>query len=217
MIAQSGWNTEKAVQVQVTDGALGNCMYPNTVISSWSDWINFNPGLDIIFEGGPVDFGTVEAGTAAVSNTVYVRNAAENGSGVVMDMYLASDDYFTDPNNPNAICPTGNGIKFDQFRYYATKGSVNSGPNNNMFNNLATHTSPFEECVDIQDGDWDEYVQLPSHSGDIKDMCHIINWIYEGSLLTQGSEMSVTFKLMVPAPCQGNFTQGQFHLVGRVV
>ncbi len=210
LIVQNGWNTELAVSVQATDGDLDVCAAAATTVESiWTDWINFNPTLALDLTGGPIDFGSVEPGSETVSNTVYLLNDAEDGSGVVMDMYIASDDYFTDPVTPGAICPTGNGIRYDQFRYYATKGSINSGANNNAFPALG-------ETVGCS-ADPDEFTDLPSHSGDIQDMCHIVNHIASGSLLSQGSEMSVTFKLSVPNPCEGHFTDGEFHFVGRVV
>ncbi|MFH1053825.1 MAG: hypothetical protein V1740_05410 [Candidatus Woesearchaeota archaeon] len=222
MIVQSGWTDELAVSVVARDGEDECEATPNTVSSKWSDWLNFNPTLEITFDGGPVDFGSIEEGTSAVSNTVYVRNSAEAGSGVVMDMYIASDDYFTDPGNPSAICGLGNGIHYTNFSYYATKGSLDSGANDNTCAGLGDNDDPDvygfpgaipEDC----EANLDEYTPLPSHSGNIDDMCRIINFKRDGSLLTQGSEMSVTFKLRVPVPCEGVFDDGQFHFVGRVV
>lgn len=214
LIAQSSWTEQKAVQIKVVDGELDACKdNPNIVISIWSDYINFNPQLALNLVGGPVDFGSVVPESMAISNTVYLANDAESGSGAVMDMYIASDDYFTDPNNPNAICDDGNGIKYDRFSYYATKGSINSGSNNNTFAGLSTQ----ESCSAAAD----EFTTLPSYSGNIKDMCRIINSESESSLLTEGSEMSLTFKLNLTSlgreQCQGNFDEGQFHFVGRVV
>jgi len=71
-----------------------------------------------------------------------------------MDMYIASDDYFTS-SDPNAICPTGNGIRYDRFSYWATKGSLNSGINNGAYDGLS------ETSCEAED---DEFTILPSHS-----------------------------------------------------
>ena len=219
LIVQSGWNptdmtkSELEVSVQATDGDLDVCEPSDPVVTSaWSDLINFNPTLQLSVEEA-IDFGTVEPGSEAVSNTISIQNAADVDSGVVMDMYIASDDYFTDPTGTESICPTGNGIKYDQFKYYATKGSVNSGANDNSYPALATNIPGPGHCEALSD----EYTPLPSHSGHIQDMCHIINHIEDGSLLSQGSEMSLTFKLSVPDPCEGTFTDGSFRFMGRVV
>ena len=83
------------------------------------------------------------------------------------------DDYFTDPANPVALCGAGNGIPYTAFSYYATKGSLNSGMNGAGYSwfGLGEGSGDSSLC----DADQDEFTQLPSHSGDIQDMCRIIN------------------------------------------
>jgi hypothetical protein len=223
LIGQAGWTDEVAISVQTTDGGDSACSAtPNTVESLWSDLVNFNPTLGLTLTGGPIDFGAVEEGTTAVSSTVYVENTAEDGSGVMMDMYIAGDDYFTDPTpGSGALCPTGNGIHHSNFHYYATKGSLNSGDNDGVFDGLGVTDGtddPWDAAVlELCDADVDEFTRVPSHSGDIGDMCRMINAGRGDSFLAQGADMSVTLKLDVPATCQGDFTSGDFHFVGRVI
>jgi len=199
------------VAVKVTDGADTSC--DPQVVKRGVDQLFFNPSLAVTLTGGPINFGAVEPGTVATADPVRLKNNAEAESGVVMDMYIASSDYFKDVSStaPDALCPTGNGIKYDQFSYYATKGSLNSGANNNNFPALGASGSG------ICKANCDEFTTLPSHSGEIGDMCRIINNNEGDSLLAQGSEMCITFRLNVPDPCYGKFTDGKFHFVGRVV
>lgn len=204
-IIQNGWTGQTRTRFEVDA-----CNGANTVISQEADVVFMNPSLGVAVTGA-VDFGQVVPGTTSLSNSVYIRNAAQGGSGVMMDMYVSSADYFTDPSNEDAICGQGNGIKYDNFYYYATKGSMNSGANNNLYPGLG------ESALGLCQAGQDEFTQMPSHSGEISDMCRIINHDEYGSLLAQGSEMSMTFKLEVPEPCQGSFTDGEFYLVGRVV
>ena len=229
VIVQSQWTDETFIGFKATDGDEPNTLcQPATVTSQETDLINFNPELALTLTGGAINFGTVEPGSTTFSNTVYLGNDAEDGSGVLMDMYIASDDYFTDPSNPLALCGAGNGIPYTAFSYYATKGSINSGTNGDS-----------DSWYGLGDGNWneacsaneDEFTELPSYSGDIQDMCRIINnadantGSYQGDvaasatagLLSQGAEMSLTFKLDVPTPCIGSFTDGSFRFVGRVV
>ncbi len=185
----------------------------NSAKTSWTDKLMFNPELSVTLSG-TINFGSVEPGEKVTSNTVFLNNVGSNG--VVMDMYIASDDYFTDPNGVSddgdaAICGDGNGIKYDQFAYYATKGSLDSGDNDNDEPGLGETTGTLCEAND------DEYTSLTSHSGHIEDMCRVINHRDEGSFLVQGQSMSLTFQLDVPTPCEGEFTDGKFHFVGRVV
>jgi len=218
LIVQSSWNDTEPVSVQAYDGGIDACEAdPNYVVSLWTDLLDFNPSLALALTGGPVDFGSTSPGSTAISTTVYLENDAEDGSGVVMDMYIAADDYFADPTNPSAFCGTGNGIPYYQFKYYATKGSINSGSNDNFFPALGATVNDPNIPINICTADVDEFTYLTSHSGEIDDMCRILNWERDWSLLNQGGEMSITFKLEVPDPCYGNFTDGQFRFVGRVV
>lgn len=206
LIVQSAWNGELPISVQATSSSK-ECA-PETVLLGEADWMTFNPTLTLDLVGGPISFGAVTPGSVATSNTVRLANVGEDG--VVMDMYVASDDYFTDPSNPNALCPTGNGIKYSQFSYYATKGSLNSGLNGKT---PSVDYGLGDVCVSNSD----EFTTLPSHSGEIADMCRIINTQEGSSFLAQGSEMALTFKLNVPSVCHGSFTDGQFHFAGRVL
>lgn len=210
VIVQAGWDSLMEIDFVARDGGELIC-YPdyNIVETSQSDFIYMNPDFELDIDNGPIAFGSVEAGSTALSNTITVENDADGG--VVMDMYIASTDYFTDPSNPDAICGDGNGIKYDQFGYYATKGSINSGKNDNAYAGLGETASGL--CL----ANVDEFTPLPSHSGEIFDMCRVINWDEYGSILNAGSAMSVTFQLDVPSNCQGSFTDGQIYFVGRVV
>jgi len=208
LVAQDWTETyDVGFRVRTTDRCAG---IPNVINSTQSDWLNFNPTLSIGIDG-TITFGKTAPGSTSLSNTVYVENRAEANSGVVMDMYIAASDYFTDPYDTNAVCGDGNGIKYDRFGYYATKGSLNSGSNNNLYPGLG------ENIAGLCEAGADEFTTLPSYSGAISDMCHIINHDLKGSLLTQGARMSLTFKLDVPDNCKGTFTDGQFWIVGRVV
>ena len=212
---QSGWNGDAELSVKATDeeGNIG--------LLSSSDLLTFNPDLSVTLTGS-VSFGTVEEGDSVTSNTVFLNNVGSDG--VVMDMYIGSDDYFTDSSTGTALCvnenggAATNGIHYTQFSYYATKGSLDSGANNADHEGLGAGdgTSDFNPG-EICNANDDEYTPLTSYSGDIEDDCRIINHLEQGSFLTQGQSMSLTFQLDVPAVCEGSFTDGKFHFTGRVV
>ena len=193
---------EIQIKVEVEDVDNSEC-YTEDI----KEYIEFNPSFSVAVEGS-INFGTVEPGSVATStDPVKIRNTGDT----VLDMYVASDDYFIDAGNEDAICgDEGNGIKYDQFSYYATKGSINSGSNDNSWPGLGEYTG-------ICAAKADEYTPMPSHSGHIEDMCRVINHAEDGSFLIGGDFMSVLVRLDVPEPCEGNFNQGQFHFVGRVV
>ena len=209
LVVPSTWTTDSVITVEAKDSV-------NPAVQSlWSDFIKMNPSLAIDLVGA-ISFGTVEAGAIVPSNTVNLVNVGTKG--VVMDMYIASEDYFTDPSNPTAICGDANGIPFTAFSYRATKGAIDSGDNNNNYpgwgeDGIFDGNNKSSDCI----AEDDEFTPLPSHSGEITDMCRIINHLEHGSLLTQGQSMSLTFQLVVPTPCEGAFTKGRFHFAGRVV
>ncbi|MEA3329310.1 MAG: hypothetical protein U9Q06_01045 [Nanoarchaeota archaeon] len=179
----------------------------NDATTVWSEFLKFNPDLMVSLTGD-IDFGDVEAGTTVTSNTISLNN--EGDEGVVMDMYIASDDYFTDPSGLGSCGSFGMGIPYWAFSYYASKGSVDSGSNLNQYPGLGESSS-------ICEADVDEYTPLPSHSGEIWDMCRIINHQIDGSALVQGQSMNIRFQLDIPLECVGSFNEGEFHFVGRVV
>jgi hypothetical protein len=214
LVVQSGWFGDAEISVKVVDEE-GNVGW----LSS-SDLLTFNPDLSITLSGS-VSFGTVEEGDSVTSNTVFLNNVGSDG--VVMDMYIGSDDYFTDPSTGTAICAndngvTTNGIHYGQFSYYATKGATDSGDNNARYEGLGEGDGTSDNVPgEICNANTDEYTPLTSYSGDIEDDCRIINHLEQGSFLTQGQSMSLTFQLDVPDLCEGTFTQGKFHFTGRVV
>ena len=178
-------------------------------VTDTKELITFNPEIDVNLDGS-ISFGSVKAGSTATSNTIKIQNVDMNDDGVVMDMYIASDDYFT-ADDELAICGDGNGIKYDQFSYYATKGSIDSGDNDNEYPGLGDDTG---YCAARAD----EYTPMPSHSGEIGDMCRVINHLPKGGFLNQGDFMSLTLRLDVPSNCEPySYNNGQFHVVGRVV
>ncbi len=224
LIVDSTWTSPNSVAIKVDDDE--ECDSGNTTLITTGniDWLNFNPGLGVSLDETTISFGKVIPGEVATSNAIKLKNSAEADSGVIMDMYIASDDYFTDTNNATSICGAGNGIRYDKFSYYATKGSRNSGDNNNRYPGLGESEGELCEAND------DEFTTLTSYSGrdenegHIEDMCRILNDWREASLLTQGASMSITFRLDLtdddvdePEECHGKFTNGKFHFVGRAV
>jgi hypothetical protein len=199
LIVQDSWTGSNTITIQTTDEAGP----PITTV--WSDVLTMNPPLSLTLTGS-IDFGSAQAGETVTSSSVQLNNIGSDG--VIMDTYIASDDYFTDPVNPTAICGAGNGIPYDAFSYYATKGAIDSGDNDGTEIGLAGGV-----CTP----DADEYTTMPSHSGDILDMCRILDLATDASFLSQGQSMTLTFQLDVPSPCEGSFTNGEFHFVGRVV
>jgi hypothetical protein len=207
LIIPSSVNGSKLITIETTDGD-SECGTNGTVTED-KEYLTLNPALQVTLLGA-ISFGSVEPGATATSNPIQIQNIGTDG--VVMDMYIASDDYFTDPGNEYAICGDGNGIPYWAFSYYASKGSVDSGDNNNDFPGVGDATA---RCT----ANPDEYTPMPSYAdGYMQTMCRIINHQKEGSFLTQGDDMSLRLRLAIPDNCEpGSYNEGEFHVVGKVV
>lgn len=82
----------------------------------------FNPVLALTVDGD-VEFMEVRPGSVAYSSTILVGNDADEGSGVMMDMFISGTDFY-DPDNSGARCPTTNHLKLSQ----DLRSQANLGP-----------------------------------------------------------------------------------------
>ena len=71
-----------------------------------------NPIIALTVDGD-VEFEDVRPGTVAYSSTILVGNDADEGSGVLMDMFISGTDFY-DPVDSGARCPTTNQLKLSQ-------------------------------------------------------------------------------------------------------
>lgn len=69
----------------------------------------FNPVVALSIDGA-VEFEDVRPGTVAYSSTILVGNDAEEGSGVLMDMFISGTDFY-DPDSSGARCPDTNQLQ----------------------------------------------------------------------------------------------------------
>jgi hypothetical protein len=163
----------------------------------------FNPEIALGIDGS-ISFGTVRPGTPAYSNTIRVSNAAEPGSGVMMDMFIAGTNFY-DPNPSPAMCPITNQLDLDNFAYYASSGAYTTGSVGGL-------------CVDIEG-----YSTIP-HGTQITSAKEVIGCqmfgpgVYQpGNVLSPESEMAITFRLNLPEPCVGDFSSGSIFFWGEAI
>ena len=177
------------------DGNLG--------VADEKEYWFFNPTVALAINGA-IDFGEVRPGASAYSTTLTIGNDAEQGSGVMMEMFIGGTD-FTDPSNSGAKCPDSNVLKLANFRYYATAGAYSSATNPGV--------------------DPEKYDAIP-YADELKEAQEIIGGeLYTvcgtpydaGNVLSPGSEMSLTFKLNLPLPCNGDFSDGNIYFWGEAV
>src|SRR3989338_4239459 len=107
------WITVEAVDLDGLSGTMDENEY----------WF-FNPIISLDIDGD-LTFEDVRPGSASYSDTLLVTNAADDSSGVMLDMFISGTDFY-DSSSSGAACPTTNQLSLDAFRYYVVNGAYNS-------------------------------------------------------------------------------------------
>ncbi len=102
--------------VETPDSMQGEFFYTVEAISADSSdtldenifWF-LNPIIALSIDGD-LEFDNVRPGSLAYSSTLLVGNDAEEGSGVLLDMFISGTDFY-DPDNSGARCPDTNQLK----------------------------------------------------------------------------------------------------------
>ena len=175
-----------------------------------------NPILALAVSDETIDFEDVRPGTSSYSNTITVGNDADEGSGVMMDMFISGTDFY-DSDNSGAKCPDTNKLELENFRYYATNGA---------------YSTSGDDEVDVVDGDRDSdaegYVNIeygigfnnPSPFYDNAEILQdqAVGPYYTANLLAPGADMSLTFRLDLPLPCNAeSFDTGDIFFWGEAI
>src|SRR3989338_4554022 len=176
----------------------------------------FNPVIAVSVDGD-LAFEDVRPGALAYSDTILVGNDADDGSGVMLDMFISGTDFY-DSSSSGARCPSTNQLALDNFRYYVTNGAYNSAQD-----------LEFDAPALDQDRDTDAegYLNIeygigfnnPSPFYDNAEILQVqkVGPYYTANLLAPGAEMALTFKLDLPEPCNGDFDTGSIYFWGEAV
>lgn len=165
----------------------------------------FNPIIALSING-ELTFDNVRPGTSSYSSTLLVGNDADAGSGVMMDMFISGTDFY-DAASSGAKCPTTNQLSLSAFRYFATSGAYSTtgtaGADAEGYRAIGYATgfnnpNPFYNAYEI----------LPAAA---------VGGYYAANVLAPGAEMSVTFRLNLPEPCNGDFNTGSINFWGEAI
>jgi len=164
---------------------------------------------------GDLTFDDVRPGTDSYSDTLLVQNDAEEGSGVMMDMFITGTDFY-DSSSSGAMCPTTNELGLSSFRYFVTNGAYSSATD--ALANTVTgvvRAVDAEGYLNIEYGD--SFSTLLYNDAEILQAGPVSLGYYAANILSPGSEMALTFKLSLPEPCNGDFDSGSIYFWGEVV
>src|SRR3989344_8000522 len=195
------------VEAEDNDGLLGT-MDENEF------WF-FNPVIALSIDGD-LTFEEVRPGTSAYSSTLLVGNDADDGSGVLLDMFISGTDFY-DSSSSGARCPTTNQLGLSRFRYYAVNGAYSTATDAENNNGGVVRDVDAEGYLNIEYGigfnnplpfyDNAEILQAGPMSGPY----------YLANILAPGADLAITFRLDLPEPCNGDFDTGSIYFWGEAI
>ena len=188
------WITVEAVDLDGLSGTMAENEY----------WF-LNPVIALSIDG-ELTFEEVRPGTSIYSETLLVGNDADEGSGVMLDMFISGTDFY-DSSSSGAMCPTTNQLALRNFRYYATNGA---------YNTYRDSRSDREGYVGINYGIG---FNNPDEFYDAYEIIQVrkVGPYYPANVLAPGSEIAVTFRLDLPEPCNGDFDTGSIYFWGEAI
>ena len=215
------WVTVEALDLDGLSGIMAENEY----------WF-FNPVIALAIDGD-MTFENVRPGTAAYSPTILVGNDADAGSGVMMDMFISGTDFY-DSSSSGTMCPTTNqlnlqGPGFDGniltiadntgFRYFATNGAYSTRTDlqsDLVVGDAVQRMRDAEGYVNIEYGVGFNDPYAFYNNAEIL-QAQLVGPYYEANVLAPGAEMALTFKLMLPEPCNGDFDTGSIYFWGEAI
>jgi hypothetical protein len=147
----------------------------------------------------------VRPGVSAYSQAITVGNGAEEGSGVLLDMFVTGTDFY-DSSSSGAKCPDTNQLALTNFAYHAANGAYSTDDDSRAdaegYNPICYgdrfETTLYNKCEIIQNA-------LNAEG------------YYAGNVLSPGADISMTFRLDLPEPCNGDFDTGQIFFWGEAI
>ena len=187
------------VEAEALDGVLGTM--------DENEYWFLNPTVSLGIEGGLV-FEDLRPGTMEYSEAVVLTNNAEDGSGVLLDVFISGTNFY-DKSSSGAMCPTTNQLRLERVNYYASGGSSSTQDDSRADD---------EGYVPIKYGiGFNNPNPFYNHNEIIQSSTKINGVYYAGNILTPGADMSLIFRVDVPEPCNGNFDSGGVYFWGEAI
>jgi len=224
------------------EGADGQYNYADEV-----EYWFMNPTIALTVDGD-LTFEDVLPGSVAYSTSLLVGNDADEGSGVLLDMFISATDFY-DPSSSGAKCPTSNRLKTSHNdRSAANLGAgIASGATmgrpcdiDTWINNPAMLGNDNQDhlCYFAANGastfgnpnaDAEGYRPIVYADAFTRNFYNDAEIIFNGGLLiggipysrgnelTPGGDIILTFKLGLPEPCVGDFSEGDIYFWGEAI
>ena len=194
------------VEAQDGDGLMGTM--------AENEYWFLNPAIALSVDGD-LAFDNVRPGTDAYSSTLLLGNAADDGSGVMLDMFISGTDFY-DSSSSGARCGTTNQLALTNFAYFATNGAYSSlTDGRGDFDLEAANNAEGYEGINYGIG-----FNNPNpfyNTNEILQSGPTLGGYWTANLLAPGAEMALTFRLNLPEPCNGDFDTGSIYFWGEAI
>lgn len=194
------------VEAQDGDGLMGTM--------DENEYWFLNPEIALGIDGDLV-FENVRPGTSSYSDTILLTNEADEGSGVMLDMFISGTDFY-DSSSSGARCPTTNQLALQNFRYYVTNGAYNSAQDSENDPIDGDRDTDNEGYLNIEYGIGFNDPSPFYNNAEIL-QAQQVGPYYTANLLAPGADMAITFRLDLPEPCNGDFDSGQIFFWGEAI
>ena len=185
------------VEAEDLDGEIG--------VMAESEYWFLNPEIASGIYGGLV-FEDVRPGTSSYSDMVRVTNLADDGSGVMLDMFISGTDFY-DSTSSGAMCGTSNQLELKNFAYYTVNGAYSSRDDGR---------SDAEGYIPINYGIGFNNPNPFYNNNEIL-QTQQVGAYYTANLLAPRADLAMTFRLNLPEPCNGDFDSGQIYFWGEAI
>ncbi len=198
------WITVEATDLDDLSGVMDENEY----------WF-LNPAIALSIDGY-MTFENVRPGTESYSDTLLIGNDADDGSGVMLDMFISGTDFY-DSSSSGAKCPTTNQLLLgdgdskceatDPFCYFVTNGAYSSS------------SDPRKDAEGYVGIDYGIGFNNPDPFYNNNEILQAqkVGPYYTANILAPGAEMALTFRLNLPEPCNGDFDTGSIYFWGEAI
>jgi hypothetical protein len=199
LTVEPSWYGESMISIEAMDqeGAVTD----NGIAQTWF----FNPAIIIDLstnDGAPsIEFENGFPGQTVMStNKLMITNLAEGG--VDLWAFIAADD-LTDPSHSGALCPISNVLDTETYMEFRCKIGTMEDDDWNYITNKDTSKG----C-----GWLSEHVECLG----ARSLLFGSTWTDQTIIKNQASA-ECQFRLTYPVPCIGDFTEGAYHVIVRVL
>jgi hypothetical protein len=176
------------------------------IMQEAENWF-FNPIIALSINDS-IRFDNPKPGKISYSNEIVIQNSADEGSGVIMDMFISGTNFLS--SDENSYCPEKNKLNLNTIKYYAENGAYDTistlGADNEGYMSIK-YGIGFNNPINF----YNNYEIIP------KNKDPILPDYYLANELNPKDEMKLKFKIDVPSLCKGNFNQGNIFIWGEAI